>query len=90
MGCNRMAASSMASIGFLCAATYSAGIANILDLSPTYAGTLVGIINGSGAISGILTTYLITQLTIKVNTCKYTVRSKIRSVEKEEIKAVLT
>lgn len=36
---------------------------NALDLSSNFAGTLMAIVNGIGAISGILTPYLIGTLT---------------------------
>lgn len=32
---------------------------NVLDLSPNYAGTLTGITNGIGSISGVIEPYLI-------------------------------
>lgn len=41
---------------------------NALDLSPNFAGTLMAIVNGIGAISGIFTPYLVGALTEDV--CK--------------------
>lgn len=40
---------------------------NALDLSPNFAGTLMAIVNGIGAISGIITPYLIGALTEDVS-----------------------
>lgn len=36
---------------------------NALDLSPNYSGTLMAIVNGIGAFSGILTPYIVGELT---------------------------
>lgn len=36
---------------------------NVLDLSPNHAGSLMAIINGAGAITGIITPYLIGEIT---------------------------
>lgn len=40
---------------------------NGLDLCPNYAGTLMAVVNGVGAISGIITPYLISALTPDVS-----------------------
>lgn len=48
--------------------TFYAGMKiNALDLSPNYAGTLMAIVNGIGALSGIITPYLIEELTPNVS-----------------------
>lgn len=45
----------MASMG----AYYSGTRVNALDLSPNYAGTIMALVNAIGALSGIVTPYLI-------------------------------
>lgn len=40
---------------------------NGLDLCPNYAGSLMAVVNGVGAISGIITPYLISALTPDVS-----------------------
>jgi ACS family sodium-dependent inorganic phosphate cotransporter len=40
---------------------------NALDLSPNYAGTLMAIVNGIGALTGIVTPYLVGVLTPDVS-----------------------
>jgi len=40
---------------------------NALDLSPNYAGTLMAIVNGIGALTGIVTPYLVGVLTPNVS-----------------------
>lgn len=40
---------------------------NALDLSPNYAGTLMALVGGIGAISGIITPYLVGVLTPNVS-----------------------
>lgn len=59
-GCNQMLAvafftGGMGLMGFY----YSSMRVNALDLAPNYAGTLMAIINGLGAISGMITPYLV-------------------------------
>ncbi|XP_022911273.1 putative inorganic phosphate cotransporter [Onthophagus taurus] len=50
------------SMGFM--GTFYCGMkVNALDLSPNYSGTLMAIINGLGAITGIITPYLVGALT---------------------------
>lgn len=44
---------------------------NALDLSPNYAGTLMALVNGIGATSGIITPYLVGALTEDVSFAKY-------------------
>lgn len=41
---------------------------NCLDLSPNYAGTLMALVGGVGAVSGIITPYLVGLLTPNVST----------------------
>lgn len=53
----------MAFMGFF----YPSLKVNALDLSPNYAGTLMAIVNGIGAISGIITPALIGYLTPNVS-----------------------
>lgn len=36
---------------------------NALDLSPNYSGTLMALVNGIGAFTGILTPYIVSELT---------------------------
>lgn len=44
--------------------TYYCGMkVNALDLSPNYAGTVMAIVNGIGAFTGIITPYLVGALT---------------------------
>jgi ACS family sodium-dependent inorganic phosphate cotransporter len=40
---------------------------NALDLSPNYAGTLMALVNGIGAFTGIVTPYLVGVLTPDVS-----------------------
>lgn len=40
---------------------------NALDLAPNYAGTIMAIVNGVGAITGVITPYLVGALTGNVN-----------------------
>jgi ACS family sodium-dependent inorganic phosphate cotransporter len=48
--------------------TYFPGMkVNALDLSPNYAGTLMALVNGIGAIAGIVTPYLVGVLTPDVS-----------------------
>ncbi|XP_060522415.1 putative inorganic phosphate cotransporter [Cylas formicarius] len=63
-GCDRMLAVSMFTIGLGFMGCYYCGMkVNALDLSPNFAGTLMAIINGIGALSGIVTPYLAGALT---------------------------
>lgn len=57
-------AAGMAFMGFF----YPSLKVNALDLSPNYAGTLMAIVNGIGAIAGIITPTLIGFLTPNVST----------------------
>ena len=44
---------------------------NALDLSPNYAGTMMALVGGIGAISGILTPYLVGILTPNVSILEF-------------------
>lgn len=63
-GCNRALAVTLFTVamGFM-GAYYSGMKVNALDLSPNFAGTLMGITNGIGAITGIVAPYLVGALT---------------------------
>ncbi|KAG5675847.1 hypothetical protein PVAND_005717 [Polypedilum vanderplanki] len=63
-GCNRISAVSMFTIamGFM-SAFYSGIKANNLDLSPNFAGAIMAITNGLGAVIGIVTPYMIGVIT---------------------------
>ncbi|XP_015838380.2 putative inorganic phosphate cotransporter [Tribolium castaneum] len=64
VGCDRMMAVYMFTIGMGFMGTYYCGMkVNALDLSPNFAGTLMAITNGIGAITGIITPYLTGALT---------------------------
>lgn len=68
-GCDRMLAVIMFTIAMGFMGTFYCGMkVNALDLSPNFAGTLMAIVNGIGAISGIFTPYLVGALTEDV--CK--------------------
>nr|CAD7401468.1 unnamed protein product [Timema cristinae] len=63
-GCDRTAAVVLFTIGMALMGTFYPGMkVNALDLSPNYAGTLMAIVNGIGALSGIITPYLVGVLT---------------------------
>ncbi|KAF5284355.1 hypothetical protein FQR65_LT13572 [Abscondita terminalis] len=63
-GCNRYLAVALFTIGMGLMGTFYCGMkVNALDLSPNFAGTLMAIVNGIGAISGIITPYLVGALT---------------------------
>ena len=53
-------------MGFM-GAHYSGMKVNTLDLSPNYAGALIGLVNGIGAITGIVAPYLIGVITTNVS-----------------------
>ena len=67
-GCNEflVVLSFAISVGALGAMLVS-GCVNPMDLSPNYAGALTGLINGSGAISGILAPYVVGLMTPNVS-----------------------
>ena len=59
-GCNVVASISLITIGLTLSGSSVPGIkVNVLDLSPNYAGTLMGIQNGVGAFMGILAPYIV-------------------------------
>ncbi|KAK4874858.1 hypothetical protein RN001_014218 [Aquatica leii] len=63
-GCDRYLAVALFTIAMGLMGTFYCGMkVNALDLSPNFAGTLMAIVNGIGAISGIITPYLIGALT---------------------------
>ncbi|XP_018323710.1 putative inorganic phosphate cotransporter isoform X2 [Agrilus planipennis] len=63
-GCNRTLTVAFFTIGMgFMGAYYCSMKVNVLDLSPNFAGVLMAITNGVGAISGIVTPYLIGLLT---------------------------
>lgn len=69
-GCNRMVSVAMFTIAMGFMGTFYCGMkVNALDLSPNYAGTLMAITNGIGAITGIITPYLTGALTENVMNC---------------------
>ncbi|KAK9881225.1 hypothetical protein WA026_015338 [Henosepilachna vigintioctopunctata] len=64
VGCDRNLAIVMFTIGMGCMGCFYSGIkVNVLDLSVHYAGTIMALVNGIGALSGILVPYLISALT---------------------------
>lgn len=59
-GCNRVLVMVLFTIGMaLMGFFYPSLKVNALDLSPNYAGTMMALVNGIGAISGIITPTLI-------------------------------
>ncbi|XP_001602071.1 putative inorganic phosphate cotransporter [Nasonia vitripennis] len=59
-GCNVAAAITLITIGLTLTGSAVPGIkVNVLDLSPNYAGTLMGISNGIGAVTGVLAPYTV-------------------------------
>ncbi|XP_055847091.1 putative inorganic phosphate cotransporter isoform X2 [Episyrphus balteatus] len=63
-GCDRLAVVLLFTIAMGLMGTFYAGMKlNPLDLSPNYSGTLMAITNGIGAITGIITPYLVGVLT---------------------------
>lgn len=69
-GCDRMLAVAMFTVAMGFMGTFYCGMkVNGLDLSPNYAGTVMAIVNGLGALSGIITPYLVGALTEDVSSC---------------------
>ncbi|KAG8223305.1 hypothetical protein J437_LFUL001179 [Ladona fulva] len=67
-GFNRAAAIAALSIGVGIMGSFYPGMkVNSLDLSPNYAGTLMGITNGAGNICGIIAPYIVGLLTVNRN-----------------------
>lgn len=63
-GCDRVLVVALFTIGMSLMGTFYPGMkVNALDLSPNYSGTLMAIVNGIGAISGIITPYIVGVLT---------------------------
>ncbi|RZB39500.1 inorganic phosphate cotransporter [Asbolus verrucosus] len=63
-GCDRLMAVAMFTVAMGFMGTFYCGMkVNALDLSPNFAGTLMAITNGIGAITGIITPYLTGALT---------------------------
>nr|CAH7726656.1 unnamed protein product [Callosobruchus chinensis] len=63
-GCDRYLTVAMFTIAMGFMGTFYCGMkVNALDLSPNYAGTLMAIVNGLGAITGIFAPYLVGALT---------------------------
>ncbi|XP_012262453.2 putative inorganic phosphate cotransporter isoform X4 [Athalia rosae] len=63
-GCDKVLVVTLFTIGMSLMGTFYPGMkVNALDLSPNYSGTLMGIVNGVGALSGIVTPYLVGILT---------------------------
>jgi hypothetical protein len=63
-GCDRDLAVGMFTIAMSFMGTFYCGMkVNALDLAPNFAGTLMAIVNGIGAITGIIVPYLVGALT---------------------------
>ncbi|RZC22696.1 MFS 1 domain containing protein, partial [Asbolus verrucosus] len=63
-GCDRDLAVAMFTIAMSFMGTFYCGMkVNALDLAPNFAGTLMAIVNGIGAITGIIVPYLVGALT---------------------------
>ncbi|XP_063235471.1 LOW QUALITY PROTEIN: putative inorganic phosphate cotransporter [Bacillus rossius redtenbacheri] len=63
-GCDRTAVVALFTAGWPSWGAFYPGMkVNALDLSPNYAGTLMAVVNGIGALSGIVTPYLVGVLT---------------------------
>ena len=68
-GCDRVGVVVLITIGTTLMGTFYPGMkVNALDLSPNYSGTVMAIVNGIGAITGIITPYLVGVLTPDVST----------------------
>lgn len=71
-GCDRIVVVAMFTVAMGFMGTFYCGMkVNALDLAPNYAGTLMAIVNGIGAVSGIITPYLIGALTEDVSCMKF-------------------
>ncbi|XP_053987943.1 putative inorganic phosphate cotransporter isoform X1 [Hylaeus volcanicus] len=63
-GCDRTIVVVMFTLGTTLMGTFYPGMkVNALDLSPNYSGTLMAVVNGIGAFSGIVTPYIVGVLT---------------------------
>lgn len=70
-GCDKVMVASFFTLGMgLMGAFVPSLKVNALDLSPNYAGTLMALVAGIGAISGIITPYLVGLLTPNVSILK--------------------
>lgn len=68
-GCNRVAVVVLFTICMgLMGAFYAGMKLSPLDMSPNYAGTLMAITNGIGAITGVITPYMVGVMTPNVST----------------------
>ena len=68
-GCDRDLAVGMFTVAMSFMGTFYCGMkVNALDLAPNFAGTLMAIVNGIGAITGIIVPYLVGALTEDVST----------------------
>lgn len=66
-GCDQMLVVALFTIGMGFMGTFYCGMkVNALDLAPNFAGTLMAIVNGIGAITGVIVPYLIGSLTPNV------------------------
>ncbi|XP_034936137.1 putative inorganic phosphate cotransporter isoform X2 [Chelonus insularis] len=64
VGCNGYTVVAMFTIGMTFMGTFYPGMkVNALDLSPNYSGTLMAVVNGIGALTGILTPIVVGELT---------------------------
>ncbi|CAD1468967.1 unnamed protein product [Heterotrigona itama] len=62
--CDRTTVVVMFTVGTTLMGTFYPGMkVNALDLSPNYSGTLMALVNGVGAFTGILTPYIVSELT---------------------------
>ncbi|XP_043524974.1 putative inorganic phosphate cotransporter isoform X1 [Frieseomelitta varia] len=62
--CDRTTVIIMFTVGTTLMGTFYPGMkVNALDLSPNYSGTLMALVNGIGAFTGILTPYIVSELT---------------------------
>jgi len=52
---------------------YSGYFVNHMDIAPQYAGTLMGISNSVGAVSGLIAPYVASVATESVSPCSFTV-----------------
>ena len=67
-GCDRMTVVVLFTVAMAFMGSHYSGMkVNTLDLSPNYAGALIGLVNGIGAITGIVAPYLIGILTPNVS-----------------------
>lgn len=67
-GCDRTAVVVLFTVSTATMGTFYPGMkVNALDLSPNYAGTLMALVNGIGAFTGIITPYLVGVLTPDVS-----------------------